>query len=94
VIAKTYNPESEGSKRPFKGGKKASENEPICKVRYQQISVTPLADQAAAARILQTSTPTTYYPLTLTVSSTSFNSAKTLLLGALSLLAVTSSYLL
>jgi hypothetical protein len=43
--------------RKFKGGLKASASQALCKNRYQQVSITPLADIAASSsRILQAAT--------------------------------------
>jgi hypothetical protein len=52
-IAKTFNLD-EAFVRKFKGGLIASANQVLCKNRYQQVSITPLADIAtSSSRILQ-----------------------------------------
>lgn len=69
-IAKTFNP-NESAIRKFKGGLRASVTQALCKNRYQQISITPLADIAnTSSRILQTVAASATYNMTIQLSTT------------------------
>lgn len=43
IIAKAFDP-SEGGSRKFKHGMKKDSSDPLCKGRYQQVSVTNMMD--------------------------------------------------
>jgi hypothetical protein len=58
----------------FKGGKKLSSDEQICKKRYQQLSITALGNltNATTSRILQTASNQTVYTMQVQVGTSSF----------------------
>ena len=65
----TFDPQTDGSEHKYKGGSMNGQNDTICKMRYQQISVTALGNltDTTTARLLQASgtntTATTYYTM-------------------------------
>ncbi len=75
--------------RKFKGGEKRSPDEALCKLRYQTISITPLADiaNASATRILQTAASTStsqqLYTMTFQVGTSDFSGALSLTMSCM-----------
>ncbi len=66
-----YDPD-QGKQQKFKGGVKTSSDEPRCKKRYQQISVTAMGDLAVeSTRILQTGE----YTMSLQIGTSDFSAA-------------------
>ena len=87
-VAKSFNFDEE-SQRKFKGGLQASGSQPLCKGRYQQISITPLGDIATeSARILQAVSSPLTYNLTIQVSTTQLEEASSAIQMAVSAFAL------
>ena len=85
-IAKTFDLD-EAAFRKFKGGLISSANQALCKNRYQQVSITPLADIASSSRILQAVAPTTYN-MSLQLSTTDLSSDSSAIKMAISAIAM------
>jgi hypothetical protein len=73
-----FDPNSDGSKRKFKGGEKNGANDKLCKKRYQQVAITALGNLTSSSRILQSVPTTPVYTMQLTVGTEDFDSSSAL----------------